>query len=210
MAPKRKAAQAGLATAPAAPASKKDGKQILETAAATRPKRARAENPAPVPTKAGKKAAPAKPTRNAPTASAPETSKVTKATKGGKSKGRPKASVVAHRKMSTVSVEIYKDGQPNGVKEAAGTAEAEQDGDEDGDGMSFWLMKAEPEPRLENGHDVSFSIDDLAAKATPEAWDGKVLFSSCQLAISGIIILYTSDGYFVQTLVKDHADFCLH
>jgi hypothetical protein len=34
-------------------------------------------------------------------------------------------------------------------------------------------MKAEPESRLEKGHDVKFSIDDLAAKKEPEPWDGK-------------------------------------
>ncbi|OBT68942.1 hypothetical protein VE03_01317 [Pseudogymnoascus sp. 23342-1-I1] len=36
----------------------------------------------------------------------------------------------------------------------------------------YWLMKAEPESRLEKGHDVKFSIDDLAAKTEPEPWDG--------------------------------------
>jgi hypothetical protein len=35
-------------------------------------------------------------------------------------------------------------------------------------------MKAEPETRLERGHDVRFSIDDLAAKTEPEPWDGKI------------------------------------
>jgi hypothetical protein len=34
-------------------------------------------------------------------------------------------------------------------------------------------MKAEPESRLERGHDIKFSIDDLAAKTDPEPWDGK-------------------------------------
>lgn len=33
-------------------------------------------------------------------------------------------------------------------------------------------MKAEPESRFENGVDVKFSIDDLAAKSEPEPWDG--------------------------------------
>lgn len=33
-------------------------------------------------------------------------------------------------------------------------------------------MKAEPESRLERGHDTKFSIDDLAAKTDPEPWDG--------------------------------------
>ncbi len=42
----------------------------------------------------------------------------------------------------------------------------------------YWLMKAEPETRLERGHDVRFSIDDLAAKTEPEPWDGKIRMSS--------------------------------
>ncbi|KAI1407983.1 DUF55-domain-containing protein [Hypoxylon sp. FL1857] len=37
---------------------------------------------------------------------------------------------------------------------------------------SYWLMKAEPESRFENGVDVKFSIDDLASRTEPEPWDG--------------------------------------
>lgn len=40
-------------------------------------------------------------------------------------------------------------------------------------GKSYWLMKAEPETRLEKGVDVRFSIDDLRAATEPEGWDGK-------------------------------------
>ncbi|KAG6034433.1 hypothetical protein E4U40_003907 [Claviceps sp. LM458 group G5] len=40
------------------------------------------------------------------------------------------------------------------------------------EGEWYWLMKAEPETRLENGIDVRFSIDDLKAKKEPEGWDG--------------------------------------
>lgn len=40
------------------------------------------------------------------------------------------------------------------------------------DGEWYWLMKAEPESRFENGIDVRFSIDDLRAKKEPEGWDG--------------------------------------
>ncbi|KAI3339454.1 PUA-like domain-containing protein [Ustulina deusta] len=36
----------------------------------------------------------------------------------------------------------------------------------------YWLMKAEPESRFENGIDVKFSIDDLVSKTDPEPWDG--------------------------------------
>lgn len=39
-------------------------------------------------------------------------------------------------------------------------------------GRQYWLMKAEPETRMEKGHDVRFSIDDLAARTEPEPWDG--------------------------------------
>ncbi|RFU30844.1 hypothetical protein B7463_g5483, partial [Scytalidium lignicola] len=39
-------------------------------------------------------------------------------------------------------------------------------------GRQYWLMKAEPESRLEKGVDIKFSIDDLATKTEPEPWDG--------------------------------------
>ncbi|KAF1357778.1 DUF55-domain-containing protein [Lizonia empirigonia] len=36
----------------------------------------------------------------------------------------------------------------------------------------YWLLKAEPLPRYENGVNVAFSIDDLAACTKPEPWGG--------------------------------------
>ena len=47
----------------------------------------------------------------------------------------------------------------------------------DDDGPWYWLMKAEPESRFENGIDVRFSIDDLRACTKPEGWDGMSPFS---------------------------------
>ncbi|GFP54282.1 thymocyte nuclear protein 1 [Trichoderma asperellum] len=41
------------------------------------------------------------------------------------------------------------------------------------DGEWYWLMKAEPESRFENGIDVRFSIDDLRSREKPEGWDGE-------------------------------------
>ncbi|KAF2864788.1 PUA-like domain-containing protein [Massariosphaeria phaeospora] len=38
--------------------------------------------------------------------------------------------------------------------------------------QTYWLLKAEPLPRYENGTNVSFSIDDLAACTVPEPWSG--------------------------------------
>lgn len=48
------------------------------------------------------------------------------------------------------------------------------------DGEWHWLMKAEPESRLENGIDVKFSIDDLRAKDKPEPWDGEPCLRAVQ------------------------------
>ncbi|KAL9580456.1 MAG: hypothetical protein Q9212_004489 [Teloschistes hypoglaucus] len=44
--------------------------------------------------------------------------------------------------------------------------------EDDSDGPSYWLMKAEPYSRIEKGKDVKFSIDDLKNATEPEAWDG--------------------------------------
>ncbi|KAL4922520.1 PUA-like domain-containing protein [Aspergillus aurantiobrunneus] len=49
--------------------------------------------------------------------------------------------------------------------------EADENTDNDS-GRSYWLMKAEPESRIEKGKDIKFSIDDLRAAKEPEAWDG--------------------------------------
>lgn len=55
------------------------------------------------------------------------------------------------------------------------SVEAKEDSDEEGDSdRSYWLMKAEPESRLEKGVDVKFSIDDLRAANEPEPWNGKL------------------------------------
>lgn len=44
-------------------------------------------------------------------------------------------------------------------------------------------MKAEPESRFENGVDVKFSIDDLAAATEPEPWDGELVRDSSGLRL---------------------------
>ena len=51
-------------------------------------------------------------------------------------------------------------------------ADVEPEVEENTDGPSYWLMKAEPESRIEKGKDVKFSIDDLKAAKSPEGWDG--------------------------------------
>ncbi|KAL5354052.1 hypothetical protein ACLOAV_000137 [Pseudogymnoascus australis] len=61
---------------------------------------------------------------------------------------------------------------PNTTPTTPTTSAAEAPDDAPPRERQYWLMKAEPESRLEKGHDVKFSIDDLAAKTEPEAWDG--------------------------------------
>lgn len=56
------------------------------------------------------------------------------------------------------------------VPPAAPTSESNRDAD--GNQEVFWLLKAEPLPRYENGINVAFSIDDLAACTKPEPWGG--------------------------------------
>ncbi|KAL4946684.1 hypothetical protein BDV06DRAFT_218148 [Aspergillus oleicola] len=52
------------------------------------------------------------------------------------------------------------------------TSAAKSEGNTENSGRSFWLMKAEPESRIEKGKDVKFSIDDLRNAPEPEPWDG--------------------------------------
>ncbi|KAL4796786.1 DUF55-domain-containing protein [Aspergillus venezuelensis] len=56
--------------------------------------------------------------------------------------------------------------------ESTPTAASKTEGNTDNSGRSFWLMKAEPESRIEKGKDVKFSIDDLRNAKEPEPWDG--------------------------------------
>lgn len=77
-------------------------------------------------------------------------------TKNTKAKGKPVAS-----KAKT-------------LEKLDGLTANKSDGDEaeEDEGKQYWLMKAEPNSRLENGVDVKFSIDDLMNAKEPEGWDG--------------------------------------
>lgn len=88
-------------------------------------------------------------------------------------RGRPRKSLPANGEKSSPS-----DAKP-GSKENPAHESTEEPAEEpipdvprDDSGRSYWLMKAEPESRMENGVDVKFSIDDLAAVSSPEPWDG--------------------------------------
>lgn len=65
------------------------------------------------------------------------------------------------------------------------SVEAQDESEEEDSGRSYWLMKAEPESRLEKGVDVKFSIDDLRAATEPEPWNGGLMQSSNWLNAQG-------------------------
>ena len=67
-------------------------------------------------------------------------------------------------------------------REAGAALQSEEASATKGSGRSYWLMKAEPESRMEKGVDVKFSIDDLAACTEPEAWDGtlETIWQKCK------------------------------
>lgn len=77
---------------------------------------------------------------------------------------------MAKSKPESISTEI----EPKPAKTTLPSAAPSNHSNRDADGNQevFWLLKAEPLPRYENGVNVAFSIDDLAACTEPEPWGG--------------------------------------
>ncbi|KAJ4265970.1 hypothetical protein NW762_003943 [Fusarium torreyae] len=119
----------------------------------------------------------------APTETKPDPpKKPVKATIGKKQDSKPKPSPKAPKLAKTDAPKPKKASKEVSNAKASSRA-ASEDPDTDSipttnpdaprhDGQWYWLMKAEPETRIENGVDVKFSIDDLRAKDEPEGWDG--------------------------------------
>ncbi|KAK0724471.1 PUA-like domain-containing protein [Lasiosphaeris hirsuta] len=94
------------------------------------------------------------------------------AKRGRVSRQAPKAKVSAppaeksarkgRKPQANGAASLAREDSPVAPEEASATNEEK----------TYWLMKAEPNSRFENGVDVKFSIDDLASKKEPEPWDG--------------------------------------
>jgi hypothetical protein len=101
-----------------------------------------------------------------------------------KQRGRPKGSTTKTTATAPTSTPVDKSKhEPNNTTAAEAYEEVDglttnesdlEDGHGD-DGKQYWLMKAEPESRVEKGVDVKFSIDDLRNAKEPEGWDGMAL-----------------------------------
>lgn len=96
------------------------------------------------------------------------TKKASESLRGARSVARA-STKAAHRHSSSSRSEVaipVRDKKTEVAKDEASE-------DDESDGPSYWLMKAEPDSRFEKGKDVKFSIDDLKDATEPEAWDGE-------------------------------------
>ncbi|RYO76821.1 hypothetical protein DL766_010078 [Monosporascus sp. MC13-8B] len=77
-------------------------------------------------------------------------------------------------KTRAVTKDTNKKPKPKEAKarNSSNTTAHKSNGTANSSEKSYWLLKAEPGSRLENGTDVKFSIDDLASRTEPEPWDG--------------------------------------
>ena len=172
----------------------KNGKNVPTTAAASRSKRAAvvpdvslADFESPKTVKPSKASKPPNGRKSSPD---PKTSKPSRDS-GPKPKLTKSEDVAGARRSFNFSIIIpLGDQGETKSSEAAknGNGQEELDDEETEIGPLYWLMKAEPESRIEKGKDVKFSIDDLAARTKPEAWDGtnNGMRSSCLLLMINI------------------------
>jgi len=119
-------------------------------------------------------------------------SKTKSAAKTSSSSSKSKSKTKTSTSLTKTKDNSNNDGNvdDNGAKtdkKSSSTSERQEGKAEEKEGQKwYWLMKAEPESRLENDVDVRFSIDDLASKSKPEPWDGEFSFISflftCALA----------------------------
>ncbi|KAF7715784.1 AT-hook transcription factor [Penicillium ucsense] len=83
-------------------------------------------------------------------------------------RGRPRKSITTDAPVTNTESKI----EDRSEEDRATSQPVRESSPLEDTGRSYWLMKAEPESRLEKGVDVKFSIDDLAAAKEPEPWDG--------------------------------------
>ncbi|TRX90373.1 hypothetical protein FHL15_008738 [Xylaria flabelliformis] len=100
--------------------------------------------------------------------SAPNTV-VNENTDSNTTKSRSKSKTQAVKTKAKVTQKTQAKGAST---EPVETPKTNDGGASDSSDRWYWLLKAEPESRFENGIDVKFSIDDLASRKDPEPWDG--------------------------------------
>lgn len=87
-----------------------------------------------------------------------------------RSRGPPTSSL-----EPTITTGLKEESKPGEKEVSKGGGVSRSESDDNFEGRSYWLMKAEPETRIEKGKDMKFSIDDLEACKEPAGWDGGTL-----------------------------------
>ncbi|KAK0391755.1 hypothetical protein NLU13_1254 [Sarocladium strictum] len=171
MAPRKRAA-AAVPEAGSEPSAKRRSSRLSVGAAADQ-QQLKEETPKKAPK------ASSKTTKKASAPSAPASEPVSSAPAKAKAKDQKKQAKQPSRKGDTKDEEKPQAKAKSGKEVPNGSDDVDPDDLPDRnpeaprhDGEWYWLMKAEPESRFENGIDVRFSIDDLRAKTKPEGWDG--------------------------------------
>lgn len=88
------------------------------------------------------------------------------------SSAAPSKKVSKSKKTSATATKSTPSSAPSTKPAAPPIPTSDSNRNSDGEQEVFWLLKAEPLPRYENGVNVAFSIDDLAACTKPEPWSG--------------------------------------
>ena len=183
----------------AAPASLKKRKREEEESAAEPPKKrgrppktetATVAKPRKqLPVKVEKSAA--KPTSSTKAKATPKKSTATEVKPAAKRGPKPKSAALPATSTKTTKAaatsEVKKaGGRPKGSKNKPKPADTDTEAKvfdddltpadiDDASDEQYWLMKAEPDTRIEKGVDVAYPIDKLAQAAEPEPWDGELV-----------------------------------
>ncbi|GAB7353692.1 hypothetical protein MBLNU459_g4096t1 [Dothideomycetes sp. NU459] len=94
-----------------------------------------------------------------------------------KSTAAPRSGAKRAKKAAAIAEEAADIDDSNEANATEATTVIANDVGGDDSGRHYWLMKAEPESRIEKNKagvecDVKFTIDELRAKAEPEGWEG--------------------------------------
>lgn len=183
---KRKANGVAEATAP--PENKRQRNAVEPTASSSRPSRtlaAAASPPRSTRSSISARSSPIKPVKKSVKSSAKEipngtvaASTIKKASKAKsikrRAKGRKPADFVADGDDFNARPELEEQRSFTlHVCRRTPAVNKDEEAEDHDEGPSYWLMKAEPDSRIEKGKDVKFSIDDLNAATEPAGWDGK-------------------------------------
>ncbi|KAI9833898.1 MAG: hypothetical protein M1819_003407 [Sarea resinae] len=167
----------------------------------------------PKPTRAAKSTTAEKPKRAAKATMGRPVGRPKKATAASKTAARTPRKTIAKGRRTKATMPPVKKSRKLAVEIETEPVVEEEEEIADEDGHCFWLMKAEPESRIEKGVDVKFSIDDLEASTEPQPWDGvRNYVGKCSLetTLLGIASNHTTARNNMRAMQKGDQAFFYH